>query len=292
LVSGNITGGNVFAYDTVTGRLRAFASGQRVFKDAGSTDVFVDPNNADSYASLAKYTVQGRLIQRFTYPGGWYLPDGFALGTSSPALAHDQILVQSQAMTKFNAAKVPKLAVWTPATGEVRAFGYGFVVATYTDNHGAYSLVAWVPAQCLSASNCPLEVTDPVTRVTREIRSPLGFGFSWGAAFSPDGSQLAAFAKTDASGYGTKLKPVLIDVAARTTRVVSSATISVGDIAAWAQWLPGSERLIVGAPSWDDASGSLRANHFVVETATRRSTSFSFGRDWQHDVYSSVVVLP
>ena len=53
-----------------------------------------------------------------------------------------------------------------------------------------------------------------------------------------------------------------------------------------------SSQLIVGGTSGGDGpSGKREANHFLVDSATLRSTPFSFLPDGEQDVNYSVVVL-
>jgi len=284
--------GGVMAYDTVTGRVRAFANGAQVFNAVESTDVFVGSRDAQH---LARYRLDGLLVERLALPQGWYLADAGLLGNPRPALAHGGILVQSQRTIDAETvgAKPSKLAVWSPATGNVRPLGDVWkVVATYTDNRGAKSLVAWLLASCTTSGSCLLQLTDPATGVTRQIRSPLGLGFDFGGAFSPDGRQLAAFAMTNLGDYNPETRLALVDVATGSLRPVAGATIGIGDSLAWAQWMPDSRRLIVGGVSGQDRSGSWEANHFLVDSETLRSTPFSFLHDGEQDVNYSVALLP
>jgi hypothetical protein len=283
----------VMAYDTATGRVRSFASGVQVFRAVDSTDVFVVSIDG---RQLARYGLDGRLVKRLPLPDRWYLPDPFGLGTSSPALANGGILVQSQSpvQAETNGAPPTRLAVWTPATGKFRVLGdFSFPVATYTNALATTSLVAWLPHSCeTSFDTCSVHVTDLATGVTRQIRNPLGFGFDTRGAFSPDGRQLAAFAKTNSGNYNPETRLALIDVATGTLRAVPGATIAIGEAIAWAQWLPASSRLIVGGTSGQDGSGTWEANHFLVDSTTLRSTPFSFLTDGQRDVNYSAVLLP
>jgi hypothetical protein len=305
-VSGSFTklgGPTVMVYDTATGRVGRFASGDRVFNAAGSTDVFVDAGDPDSYLSLVRYSLQGRLVQRFSYPQGWYLPDPETLGTSTLALARGEILLQTESarlVGKPVSAEPSKLAVWTPATGNLRVIGdASFLVATYTDRSNAGSSVAWLPWSCgTTYQTCAVQLTDLGSGTTRQIRSPLGFGFDMRGAFSPDGTQLAAFANTSSGGYNpeTRRNPetrlALIDVATGSLRLVPAATIEIGEGIGWAQWLPGSRQLIAGGVEGADAAGIWKTNHFLVDSVTRSAAPFSFLRDGQQDVNYSAVVLP
>jgi len=280
----------VMAYDRLTGRVRLFENGEQVFNAIDSTDVFVGSADAQH---LARYSADGRLIERLALPDGWYLADAGLLGNPGPALAHGGILVRSQRTIQAETvgAGLSKLAVWTPQTGSIRRLGDVWqVVGTYTDDRGAKSLVAWLPADCWTTTSCSLQVTDPATGATRQIRNPLGLGFDFGGAFSPDGRQLAAFAMTNPGNYNPETRLALIDVATGSLQLVSGATINIGDSLAWAQWLPGSRQLIVGGTS--DNGGLSQANHFLVDSASSRSTPFRFLADGSQDVNYSVVVLP
>jgi hypothetical protein len=129
--------------------------------------------------------------------------------------------------------------------------------------------------------------------VTRKIRNPLGFGFDLRGAFSPDGRQLAAFAKTNSGGYNPETRLALIDVASGKLRSVPGATIGIGEAIAWAQWLPSSNRLIVGGTSGGGAgTGTWEANHFLIDSTTLSAEPFSFLHDGQQDVNYSAVLLP
>jgi hypothetical protein len=273
----------VMAYDTVTGRTRPFAPGIQVFNAVGSTDVFVDTNGA---GHLIRYALDGRVVARLTLPNGWSLPDPFGLG-SSPALANGEILVQSQTPVQATsaAAKPTQLAVWTPATGHIQVLGeVSFMVATYTDGHD--SLVAWLPGNCRTNQDCPLQLTDPASGTTRQIRSPYGFGFDMRGAFSPDGKQLAAFTRTNSGGYNPQTRLALIDVATGTLRPVLGATIAIGDAVGWAQWLPGSQ-LISGGMC---GAGGAETDCFRTDSATLHTVPQRLGAGDDQELNNSTGV--
>ncbi len=279
----------IMAYDTATGRLGKFAGGSAVFKAIGSTDVFVDDGND---ATLARYHLDGRLVQRFNLPQGWYL--SYGLWGVSPALAHGEMLVQSQTtLGQSQAAQPPAMALWTPATGHIRPLNNTWnVVASYTDPRGADSTVAWFAMSCQTSNNCPLNITDLGTGTTRHVDSPLGFGFDYGGNFSPDGRQFATFAKTNSGGYNPETRLALVDVATGSLRLVSAATIEIGEAIGWAQWLPGSDRVLAGGICGSDESGSSAPNCFVTDSATLRTTAFRPPGKGADDVNYSTVVLP
>jgi hypothetical protein len=294
-VSRNSVSSNVVDYDAATGQVRLFTSGAAVFSVPGSTDVFVDLGDPDSFESLARYDLSGKLIRRFTYPAGWFLPDTEELGTSSPGLANGEILLRT--LSARNPRSMPatpsKLAVWTPTTGKLRVLGdASFLVATYTDARHNSSLVAWLPWDCETLSDCRLQLTDLANGTSRAIKNPLGFGFDMRGAFSSDGRQLAAFAKTNSGGYDPETRLALIKVSTGSLRLVPGATIEIGEGVAWAQWLPGIDQLMVGGNSGETSTGKWIANHFLVDSATLRTTPFWFLTDGNQDVNYSVVLLP
>jgi hypothetical protein len=273
----------IMAYDELSGRLRPFAAGTQVFNATGSSDVFVaDGNNS----TIARYRLDGQLMQRFALPAGWFLPQADERGNAAPAVADGRILVQSQPpfQTQTSGSQPATLAVWTPTTGKVRPLGaISTTVATFTDSQGDNSLVVWLPETCRASNNCMLNLTDLATGTTKRIRSPLGYGFDNGGAFSPDGRQLAVFAKTNPGFSDPETRLALIDVTTGSLRLVPGATLAIGEALAWAQWLPRSGQVIVGG---------LQADHFLVDSSTLRSTSFSFLHDGNQDVNYSAVVLP
>ena len=89
-------------------------------------------------------------------------------------------------------------------------------------------------------------MTDLDSGRTRQIRSPLGFGFDYGGGFSADGRQLAVFANTKSGTYNPETRLALLDVATGSLRFVPGATIEIGESIGWAQWLPGTSQLIGG----------------------------------------------
>jgi hypothetical protein len=103
-------------------------------------------------------------------------------------------------------------AVWNPATGTVRviATGGGTVLGAATAPGARHSLLAWQPVAC-ELRNCPVEITDTSSLRTVTARSPLRAGFTTsGAAFSPDGTRLAVFARTaPVSGPAARARPPL-----------------------------------------------------------------------------------
>jgi hypothetical protein len=128
--------------------------------------------------------------------------------------------------------------------------------------------------------------------MTRQVRSPLGFGFDFGGAFSADGRQLAVFAKSNSGFSDPATQLALVAVSSGSLRLVPGAKIAIGEPVAWAQWLPDPDKLIAGGLSGENGDGHWQDNHFVVDSLTLASAPFSLIADRDQDVNYSAVVLP
>jgi hypothetical protein len=129
-----------------------------------------------------------------------------------------------------------------------------------------------------------------MTTVT--VRSPLRHGFTIpGAAFSPDGTQLAVFARTASlSPFRANRSDLgLVSTSAGSVRLVPGAQLDTTEDAGWAVWLPGGTRLLAGALDFS----------YAVDANTRAVRPFFFfpgGAD--HDIMDtpdlnfSSVLLP
>jgi hypothetical protein len=135
------------------------------------------------------------VLRRLHTPAGWSQMPNVA-GQVTAGVAGGGILIRSHpgrpSRTRWN------LATWNPATGQVTLARGAAAIGAYTVPGGRYSLIAWEPAPCTSG-NCPIEITNTATRATVTARSPLPYGFAQGAAFSPDGTRLAALSRPRAS---------------------------------------------------------------------------------------------
>jgi hypothetical protein len=125
-------------------------------------------------------------------------------------------------------------------------------MAAYTPRHAHHSLLAWSSGPCRNG-NCLLKITNTSTLATVAVRSPLGHGFTDpGAAFSPDGRQLAAFARTASLASANCCQPselAIVSTRTGTLRLVTAARLRTTEDAGWARWLPGGKRLLAGALS-------------------------------------------
>jgi len=125
---------------------------------------------------------------------------------------------------------------------------------------------------------------------TLTVRSPLRYGFmisQSGAAFSPDGSTLAAFAGvTDpVSGAGPESELTLINTRTGAVQLVRGVRLLATEDAAWVTWLAGGEQLLAGA---------IRANH-AVNAATLAARPFYFfgpAEVGSPDISFSAIALP
>lgn len=147
------------------------------------------------------------------------------------------------------------------------------VIDTYTPPGARYSLLAWTPAGC--TQRCPLTITNTSTQGRLTVRSPNRYGLTYGGlfssgAFSPDGKRLAVFLNTtNPQGPYNAPHSVLAIVNTRTgtlTLVPAASLVTTEDVG-WARWLPGSNRLIIGA---EDGS-------YAVDAVTLATRPFSFG---------------
>ena len=270
-------------YDVATGAVTTLGPGNQVFAAPDRRTVFVATGNGQlvEYTSLGLPT--GRRLQ---IPAGWFLADASLLGDPNPVVANG-ILVES---LPVQISKAPlTFAIWDPTTGHVRKIGKVWkVIDTFTKPGAHSSLIAWTPASCERVTNCPIDITDSATLLTRSVISPLGHGFEWGGAFSPDGSVLAAFVP-GRSTLSPAAELVLITGPGE-VHVVRGTTINNGDSLAWAAWYPNSKYLIVGGVGSPD--GVQNDNHYLVNASTRTATAFRFLANGQTDINFSVTVLP
>jgi hypothetical protein len=263
-----------------TGRVRSVGPGGRspfsVFTSADGRHVFLAPMDTKVIELPARGSGAKRVL---TLPGGWYLPSGGSVG-----VAHG-ILVQSGGQTTRPDSVI---AVWNPGTGALKTIGRGsWAMAAYTPPGARYSLLALMPARCSAGQNCPLKITNTATLSTKTLRSPLHHGFATGAAFSPDGKQLAVFADRNYPGTGA-VQLAMVNTGTGTLRLADSTRLAIGEDRAWALWLPDGRHLITGAV---EAS-------YAVNTATlsARPLFFTHARDHyietSQDINYSAILIP
>jgi hypothetical protein len=276
--------------DLATGTVTTLGPGTQVFASPDHSLVPVDTDSASFGASgdeLAEFTPNGQPIGHDLHlPSGWFLSDSSLLGDPTPAIANG-ILVQSDPVQIGK--NPPTLAIWDPADGRVQTVGRVWkVIGTYTKHESHGSLIAWLPGRCEVVRNCPLEITNSSTLVTRSVYSPYGHGFEWGGGFSPNGSTLAAFVP-GSWNLSPTARLVLVTGSGQVHKV-PKATINNGDSLAWAAWFPDSRHLIVGG--LDSPEGVPNDNHYVVNAVKRSATPFRFLSDEQSDINFSLAILP
>ncbi|HSR83300.1 MAG TPA: hypothetical protein VLM11_03865 [Streptosporangiaceae bacterium] len=282
------TGGTyrqIESLDLATGRVRSLGFGMAVFAAADNRHVFI----AQTGEAVIELDAAGGESRSLNLPAGWFVA-GLNNDFTSPTAAADGILVQATDST--DSARATTLAIWNPVTGRLTPIVRGIsadggLLGAVTPPGAQYSLVAWWRGSCLPES-CSIEITNTATLKTRTILSPLGHGFAYGVAFSPDGSRVAAFVNT--RGLGGNPAPAELAIISTSTgaaRLVPRVSVLVGIDVAWSRWLPGGRVLLAGGA---DFSG-------LVDTKTLSATPYYFvhGRDRfiedSQDVNYSAVVL-
>jgi hypothetical protein len=262
-----LAGGQVYAggssvitrVDMATGAVRHVVPGTAVFASPDGRHLYVVQDDTSLLELAADGIGEAR---RLTVPPGW------SVGPPDQAVAGGIVVVSRSA---GSAARPQDLAVWDPVRRGVRIMGRGpgaEVMADYTPPGARYSLLAWQPAGCPSG-DCPVEITNTATLATVTVRSPLHHGFTtFRAAFSPDGTRLAVFARTASldplRDNGSELG--LADTRTGAVRLVPGATLDTPEDAGWMLWLPGGTRLLAGALNYS----------YAVDAATYAARPFFF----------------
>jgi hypothetical protein len=266
--------------DRATGKTGIVGPGSTAFLSANGRSLLM----AQDATTLAEMPVAGGTPRQLTLPRGWYLPggDGQAeLGYSGLAAANG-VVVQSGESTTWHPQM---LAVWDPASGQVKVLGRGLaVLGAYTSPGARYSLLAWLPAACRFPDNCLLKITNTATLATQTIRSPLPGGFAAGGAFSPGGAQLAVFLNA-APGPG---RLALVDVRTGAVRLARTPGLVFGQDIGWALWLPDGRHLI----------GGTGTTSYLVDSATLSARPLLLARTHGHssgnnqDINFTAAILP
>lgn len=123
---------------------------------------------------------------------------------------------------------------------------------------------------------------DTATLSGRTLRSPLGYGFALGGAFSPDGRQLAVFVNRSPGTGGGTVQLAIVSTRTGAMRLVPRARFLVGEDVGWARWLPGGKQLIAGGVD----------RGYIVTTASRTARPLRFRRSPRGDIGYSAVILP
>ena len=224
-----------------TGRSTAIGPGEFMFVSADGRGLYI--SQTDTTLAELPAGATGRLRQ-LALPPRWYLPGGFSI-----AVANGIVIQSNDALSP---AHPPELAVWNLQTGQVTVIGRAIgndvpnAIGAYTPPGAGYSLLAWIPAAC-KRLRCPIVITNTATLASRTVRSPLGYGFVLGGAFSPDGRQLAVFVNNRAQDGGQPAELAIASTETGTVRLVPAVRLTVGEDTDWVRWLPGAARLVVQA---------------------------------------------
>ena len=268
----------VHELNPATGKVRSMGPGRSVFTSADGRHVFL----ARTDTKVIELSAGGSGAKReLTLPRGWHLPNWGSIGVGRGILVEAR---RGQATRPHTVT-----AVWNLGTGALKAIGRDIeVMAAYTPPGARYSLLAWEPSRCTAGQNCPLHITNTATSSTTSLRSPLRHGFAVdGAAFSPDGKQLAVFAARHSDGTGA-VQLGMVNTATGTLHLAGSIPLTVGCGGGWAMWLPDGRHLITGASK---ASYAVNA-----ATLSARSLSFTHSRgqyiETSQDINYSAVLIP
>jgi hypothetical protein len=233
-------GQSIRALELATGARWRVATGEWASLSADGRQLYVATGtiHGNYPRALTVVPVSGHGPARpLTLPAGWHL------GNYPDAAVAGGLVVESY----------PGLGIWTERTGRVRVLSRtaSVVMSSYTPRGARHSLLAWEPGGC-GVWRCPLEITNTGTMRTLTVRSPLRYGFmisQSGAAFSPDGTKLAAFASvTDPlSGAGPESELALINTRTGAVQLVRGVRLLTTEDAAWMAWLAGGEQLLAGA---------------------------------------------
>lgn len=271
-------GRSIRALELATGARWRVATGEWASLSADGRQLYVATGAIHgSYPrALTVVPVSGHGPARLlTLPAGWHL------GIYPDAALAGGLVVESH----------HGLGIWTERTGRVRVLSRttAVVMSSYTPRGADYSLLAWEPGGC-GVWHCPLEITNTGTMHTLTVHSPLRYGFmisQSGAAFSPDGTKLAAFASvTDPlSGAGPESGLTLINTRTGAVQPVRSVRLLTTEDAAWVAWLAGGQQLLAGAIN---ASYAVNA----VTLATRPFYFFAPAQAGSPDISFSAIALP
>ncbi|MDX6392931.1 MAG: hypothetical protein QOJ73_3994 [Streptosporangiaceae bacterium] len=253
-----------------TGKSTDIGPGEFAFPSAGGQRLYI--SQTDNTLAELPAGASGRSRQ-LTLPTGWYLPGGLSI-----AVANGIVVQSDDAPARTHPAD---LAVWNPQTGQLMVIGRALgAIGAYTPRGAAYSLLAWMPANCRFPS-CPVKITNTATLASRTLRSPLRYGFVLGGAFSPDGRQLAVFVNDSPQAGGETAELAIVSTATGAVRLAPQVRMTVGEDADWVRWLPGGTRLVVQA-----------SRNYVVTAATLAARPFRFTGGGQDINFSAEIIPP
>jgi hypothetical protein len=205
-----------------------------------ATGVAGDRVVADRAASAMYVLRSGQLIRlRLSEPAGvdgqWTVPTGWQVPNdgSVAEVLDGRVLLERTDLTSAN----QEIAVWTPATGELRSIGTARWVVDATSYPDGVPKVAWIDTDCDPLSTgCGLVITRLDTMESVTVARP-EHGFIGGGAFSDDGRHLAAFVAGQANmPMNPSTDLAVIDTDTFEVRVLSGTNVAVGEPYGSAAW--------------------------------------------------------
>lgn len=238
--------GRLFSFTAGDGRLRDIGSADRVFANAAGDGIEI---------------VHGRDVQAATIDGSpvgapRQLPSGYDL-PEQPKAVGDGIIVANK--HDF----IGDLAVWTPATGEIRSLGrFNQLVDARTDADGT-TLIAWTVCPT-DDFPCSLVIADAEGRAHRVIDPPIvGNGFYLGGAFSPDGKTLAATVSLHPGNGSPDAGLAMVNVGTGGVHLVKGTDFGVGEPYGYVAWSPdGTTVFFTGVRAYRPSDGRITDLNF------------------------------
>ena len=286
---GGVLPTQVKEFDPATKKTVSLGRGDALFAGPGGHSIDVVRKTLDCPASVhgacdpyAEQVVQiplsrGGIRRTLTVPSGWYVNAGD--GYANPMSVAGGILVQS---ALAQASSTPaRFGIWDPASGKIRQLGRDWgLIDSHTARNGRSSLLAWLPGRCLAVESCDLRITDTGTGRTIDVPSPMPYGFDIGGAFSPDGTRLAVFVKTNDGGVNPAMQLAIVDTATGKLRLIPGVQGEIGESVGWARWLPDGTHVLAGT-----FSAQYRAyNHYLIDADTNTVKLVDFSSDQNTDV--------
>jgi hypothetical protein len=231
--------GRILTYEPDVGTFSDIGAGRAVFPTADGEGLLVAIGD-----ELERWNADGTRVE-----GPWAIPDGYRLPDAPRAISSGILLEQSaNELTR-------DLVSWDPMSGVLSKIGTdNRVIDTYTNPHRSVSKIA--ETSCASGNSpCWLLITDTITSTTLRVDSPVpGSGFYAGGAFSPDGSELAAFIATNEGTSNPAARLGIVDVDTGALRLIEGSDVSVGEPYGYASWSPSGAWLF-----FDGLTGNVRA---------------------------------
>lgn len=294
---GGVIPTQVKEFDPATGTTVSLGRGDAVFAAADGRSVFVERANLDCPATAtgpcdpnAEQVVQipltgGGPRHIFSVPSGWYVNAGD--GLANPISVSGGILVES---ARAEVSATPsRFALWDPTTGHIRQLGSDWgLIDAHTAPGGHSSLLAWLPSACTNGQGCGvLDIADTGSGRNLTVHSPLPYGFDVGGAFSPDGSRLAVFVKTNSGAVNPAMQLAIVDTRTGSLKLIPGVRGEIGESVGWARWLPGGTSVLAGTFSSDYRT----YNHYLVDVPTGavKLVDFSSNRNLDVNFSSSTI---